>query len=140
MRKPLARPRWFPPSAAPLDRAREGEEYGAHRRHADRVSNLSPRGRDQATVNNTQSVATLDLDVVRNLFGQARTHLAALPAKTREGVFPILEQAEREMAKAAPNRPKLAGLLRDLKDTLVGAAGNVIAQGIIVGIGLLLQG
>jgi hypothetical protein len=96
---------------------------------------------DRAQVTNQQTaVATLDLGKVQDFVAQARGALDNLPAATRREVEPVLEDVERELNSATPDRSKLGRLLGSVRSICEGAAGNLTAEGIVQLLGRMLAG
>jgi hypothetical protein len=94
---------------------------------------------DNATVTNNQHVTgSLSIESVRELVGQTKASLAALPPETRSQVTPLLEEIEREAQLTTPNHSKIRAALTSLKTICEGTAGNLLATGITTSITHLL--
>jgi AbiTii len=85
-------------------------------------------------VGNTAGDVTLgqaDLERVRGLVDQLRTHVDELSAAGADGstLLARLDQLELELKKPTPTASVLRGLLVDVRNAVAGAAGNLMASG-----------
>ena len=89
---------------------------------------------DHAKVSSEQSATvknSLDLDQIRDFASQLQGALSQLPDGARENLGPTANDLEEELASDKPDESKIRGLLRSIRTTCEGAAGNLSAQGII---------
>jgi len=95
---------------------------------------------DNATVTNHQTVnGSLSVDRIRELIQQAKSALPALPPNTASQVRVVLDELDAESRQSAPNEGKLRGALTSLRTVCEGAAGNLVASGIVTAVTALLQ-
>jgi len=83
----------------------------------------------QATQENTNS---LDLDAVRALAIQMNKHADELPAEALPVCRQQLKQLDAELSSTGPSQSKVRAMLSSIKNVLEGAAGSVVAFGILV--------
>lgn len=83
------------------------------------------------TVENRQT-ARIEIsgDDVLSLVHQARASMAALPLATQQALSPVLDQLE-QTAAAGSDTSRVSELLRSARTICEGAAGNLVASGIV---------
>jgi len=79
------------------------------------------------------TASNINIDQVKRLVEQTRQHAKELieSGADHDALERNLNAIEEETAKAAPDQSILRGLLTDLRNTASGAAGNIIASGIL---------
>jgi hypothetical protein len=94
---------------------------------------------DGGVVNSVQHVHSegLDLASVLELVGQIRANLSALPLSAQDAVKSEVSLIESEAASSNPSDGKIVAALKSIKATCEGAAGNLVASGVVTGIGAL---
>lgn len=90
-------------------------------------------------VNNVQHVHAegIDLASVITLIGQVRANLGGLPPSAQAAVEAEVKLIESEAESPTPSNSKIVSGLKSIKATCEGAAGNLVASGIVTGIGAL---
>ncbi len=81
------------------------------------------------SVNVTSSV--ISAEQLGAFLAQVKPSLAALPAETRPAVEEAVAALEAEAANASPSQSKIRTSLQSIKTICEGAAGNLIATGIV---------
>ena len=71
---------------------------------------------------------------------QVRANMAALPPEQQSGIAEPLSVLEVEALSPTPSQPKIRTALQTIKTVSEGAAGNIIASGIVALIGQILGG
>jgi hypothetical protein len=93
---------------------------------------------DNATVSNVQSASVhISAAAVSDLVAQIRPVLPTLPEETAQNLSPILKDLETEAAGKA-DQSKLRQLLGAARNIAEGAAGNLVAIGIVAAIAAIL--
>jgi hypothetical protein len=89
----------------------------------------------QSSIQASQEISyALGLDAVGRLAIQMNKYADDLPSQARSDI----EELNKELKSASPNQSKVRTVLGSLKSVLEGAAGNVIASGILVELGKIL--
>jgi hypothetical protein len=97
------------------------------------------QGGGQSSIHATQTNApVLDLDAVKTLAVQINKHLDDLPTLVSPVVRRELEELDEEVRSREPNQSKIRAALGSIKSALEGAAGNLIASGILVELAKIL--
>lgn len=91
----------------------------------------------QARVTNIQT-ARLDLDDARNLVDQIQNAMTLLPNTAQNELKPVVKEIAQELEADQPDESRVRGLMGSVRTICEGAAGNVVAQGIISGLMKLL--
>jgi hypothetical protein len=85
-----------------------------------------------ATDNSINMVqGSLQLDQLANFIEQLRPLITALPQDQRTAIEPHLTALQAEMANPIPTQTKIRSTLESIRVVAEGAAGNIIAAGII---------
>lgn len=91
---------------------------------------------DRSSVNATQNISGNELaDGVRKLVAQAEQHLPTLPEASNAALMELREAANAEI----PDVGRLRRGLESLKRIMEGAAGNLVASGVLASIAELLS-
>jgi hypothetical protein len=94
---------------------------------------------NQSSIQATQTkVGVIDLDAIQALVAQINKHTDELPARSVSAVRNEIENLNKEFQSAAPNRTKVMAALGSIKSALEGAAGNLIASGILAELAKIL--
>jgi hypothetical protein len=111
------------------------KEIGTNVTHNYFAQNIGVAGavNDHAQVTNNQVAASGDIDLgrLRDLLAQLHQVGPSLPLAVRGEVEPVIAQIENEMQATAPDKGKLRQLLGSVKTTCEGAAGNLVASGVV---------
>jgi hypothetical protein len=100
------------------------------------VGNVS----DKASVTNNQQInGSLSVDGVRDLVQQAKASIARLPSTTADQVSPLLDELECETQRSKPNESRLRAGLTSIRTICEGAAGNLVATGVVAAITAMLN-
>jgi hypothetical protein len=81
-----------------------------------------------------ESSYAIDLDAVGRLAIQMNKYADELPSEARSPI----EELNKELKSASPNQSRVRAVLGSVKSVLEGAAGNVIASGILVELAKIL--
>lgn len=92
---------------------------------------------DQASISISQS-ANIDIKQAQDVITQCEQLLPNLPDQIRTELQPIFHEAAAQMEQTKPDQGKLRQLLTSIKTICEGAAGNVLATGIVSSIAALL--
>lgn len=86
-----------------------------------------------STVNSSQSInySPADLTELRRVIEQISSHTSQLSGDTQRSVVAALADARAELDAAPPNHSRLRKALASIRTTCEGAAGNLIATGIV---------
>lgn len=106
------------------------------------IQNLGVLGNvtDHAQVSNHQTaIKDIDASALRNMLDQVDALQDNLPPPTRAKLGPVVADLQRESVSAAPNQSKIRGLLLSAKTICEGAAGNLVASGVVAAINSLLH-
>lgn len=116
----------------------EGLQFSANERAAAssvtyNINNLGVLGdvSDQARVKNIQHVAEINLNHVSDLLDQIEKVKGSLEAPLRNGIEPHVMDLRRELEKPSPDRDIVRKGLRSIRTICEGAAGSLIASGIL---------
>lgn len=89
--------------------------------------------------NSTNTTAISVLEVVK-LLDELKAHLYSLPEPHRSDVSATVELLEAEIRSAAPDHSRIRSGLMSIRTVAEGAAGNLVASGIVALISSLLGG
>lgn len=106
------------------------------------IQNLGVLGNvtDHAQVSNHQTaIKGIDQSALRSMLDQLSALHAQLPTPTREKLMPVVADLQKEAISAAPDQSKIRGLLLSAKMICEGAAGNLVASGVVAAITSLLH-
>lgn len=106
------------------------------------IQNLGVLGNvtDQAQVSNYQTaIREIDASALRNLLGQVAALQGNLPTPTREKLGPVLADLQKESVATVPDQSKIRALLLSAKMICEGAAGNLVASGVVAAIASLVH-
>jgi hypothetical protein len=93
----------------------------------------------QSSIQATQaSTSFLDLDTIRALAAQINEHANELPTQSSSVVRHELQDLDKELRSSEPNQSKVRAALASIKSALEGAAGNLIASGILAEVAKIL--
>ena len=86
------------------------------------------------------TASDIQVDQVRKLAEETRQHVEALVANgaDHEALGRSLSAIEKEVDQPSPDRGALRGYLTDLRNAVSGAAGNLIASGVLTTINQIL--
>lgn len=93
-----------------------------------------------STDNSVNIVSGLSSEQLTGFIAQLRASMAALPDEQQKAIAEPLAVLESEVASPAPSQSKIRGALQTIKATAEGAAGNLIASGIVALIAKMLGG
>jgi AbiTii len=125
-------------SFSPADKTKaEGSSItiGSIQNFAGNIGQAVGQSSIQATQTNT---SFLDLDAVRKLAVQINEHADDLPAQSSSVIRHELKDLDEELQVPAPNQSKVRAVLGSIKRALEGAAGNLIASGILAELAKIL--
>lgn len=92
-----------------------------------------------AQVKNRQTVQHgLDANALLQLLPQIEQNLASLPSEVSRNLHPLISDLRSEATSKSPDHSKLREMLKAARTVCEGAAGNLIASGIIAQIGKLI--
>lgn len=83
-----------------------------------------------ATISSQTAVAPLDLEQVRTMVTQIRG-VAGLPENENAAVGRAVSSLEAELQREEPEQSRIREILRSMRSVAEGAAGNVVALGIV---------
>jgi hypothetical protein len=92
----------------------------------------------QGNVSGSIATSAIDVEAIRELLSELRQHAPAL-AQAQINTTPAAA-IEAELKKSKPDHSILRGLLTDLRNAVSGAAGNLIASGILFNVQAILGG
>lgn len=92
---------------------------------------------DQATVSISQT-ANINVEQAKDVLSQCRSLLHGLPEQIRVELQPVIDEANTHLSQAQPDQGTLRRLLTSIRTICEGAAGNVLAAGIVASITTLL--
>lgn len=95
------------------------------------AGNIGSQSFERSSVQATQVDAGLDLSAVKELADQINRHLSELPNESEPAVRAELTLISDELGKSAPSQSKIRSALAAIGSVLKGAAGNLIASGIL---------
>lgn len=99
--------------------------------HIQNVGVLGDVAHSQVTTNQSVSYTNEQLSKLRGVADQIVSVLPQLDENIRSTVTAAVEDVHRELSQSAPNSSKLRTMLAGIRATCEGAAGNLIASGII---------
>jgi hypothetical protein len=103
------------------------------------AGNIGSQSFDRSAIRATQTSNSVDLDALRALAIQIKQHTNELPKQSLPAVRAELEKIDEELAVASPNQSKIRAALGSMKNALEGAAGSIIASGILAELTRLLS-
>jgi len=104
------------------------------------AGNIGSQFHDQSSMNVTQtSTSSLDLDAIRALALQINEYADDLPAQSCPAIRRKLNELDGELISAVPDESKLRSMLGSIKNVLEGAAGNLVASGILAELAKILS-
>jgi hypothetical protein len=99
------------------------------------ITNIFHGSNSRANINSTDNsinVATgLDLEAIRDFAAQVRSSRSSLPEPQRGDIATPLAALEAVIHSPEPTPSKVAGAVQSVKTVAEGAAGNLIASGIV---------
>lgn len=98
------------------------------------------RANINSTDNSTNIASRFDLEAVRDFAAQVRSAKASLPDAQRQEIAEPLATLEAAIHSPTAEPSKIVGALRSIKTVAEGAAGNLIASGIVTMVGSILGG
>jgi hypothetical protein len=94
---------------------------------------------DRPSIRATQTISgNLDLDSVRALAAQINEHVDSLPTRLSPVIRNELKDINEQLRSSHPSQSKMRNALISIKSSLEGAAGNLIASGILAEIAKIL--
>lgn len=99
--------------------------------HIQNVGVLGDVAHSSVTANQSANYTNGELSELRGAIEQIASALSQLDGGIRAGVTPAIEDIRAELDQPAPNPSKLRSALASIRTTCEGAAGNLIASGII---------
>jgi hypothetical protein len=102
------------------------------------VGNIGQRGGHSSIQATQTDNSILDLGAVRALVAQIIKHSNELPTESSAVVRLELKSLDEDVRSSVPNQSKIRAALSSIKTALEGAAGNLIASGILAEIAKLL--
>lgn len=93
-----------------------------------------------STNNSTNIASGFDLEAMRDFAAQVRSAKASLPDAQRQEIAEPLARLEAAIHSPTPEPSKIVGALRSIKTVAEGAAGNLVASGIVTMAGSILGG
>lgn len=85
----------------------------------------------QSIDNSVNAVSGIKIEELTGFITQIRANLPGLPSDQQKGIADALVDLEAEVAKSAPSQPRISSLLQSMKTIAEGAAGNLVASGIV---------
>jgi hypothetical protein len=94
----------------------------------------------QSSIRATQKNSNfLDLNAIRTLAIQMNKHADELPTQSLPAIRQQLEGLNNELRSVSPSQSKIKAILGSIKGALEGAAGNLIAAGILAELAKILS-
>jgi hypothetical protein len=94
---------------------------------------------DSATVTNTLTATVAsEAGEIRKFAREALALVGQLPAELKPKLAPVLGQLQQEATKEKPDQSKLREMLASARTIAEGAAGDLVASGIVSAIGKLI--
>ena len=122
-------------SFSPAEKTKAGSSHITIGSIQNFAGNIGQVGGESSIQASQEITSSLDLDAVRRLAIQMNKYANELPAQTR----PALEQLDKELKSVTPSQSKVRAILGSVKNVLEGAAGNVIASGVLMELAKILS-
>ncbi|WP_116468608.1 hypothetical protein [Sphingomonas pokkalii] len=108
------------------------------------ITNIFHGSNSRANINSTDNSINIqsgfNLELVRDFAAQVRSAKASLPDAQRQKIAEPLAMLEAAIHSSSPEPSKILGALRSIKSVAEGAAGNLVASGIVTMAGSILGG